>query len=260
MTVLVLVLPLAAGCGGGGGGTTGSTSSTPSRTPADFDFGNNGPLRASAFGDSITRGLLDEGIVTSNNYPNLLQSMLRGLDPGWRVVNRGVAGERTVEGVRRFPSVLANDQPGFGLVMEGTNDATREDDPAFIVANLERIVDQAIANRTVPLLATIPPNFRNDPTAQAIINAANAMIRTVARTRGIVLAEIFNGMNDRSLFGSPERGIEDPLHPNERGYAVMAGIWFAALQQAIPAPTTVTASRARAVAAPTPPAKDGKRR
>ena len=41
------------------------------------------------------------------------------------------------------------------------------------------------------------------------------------------LAEIFDGMNDRSLFGqSPDR---DPLHPNDQGYRVMANIWFSAL-------------------------------
>lgn len=42
------------------------------------------------------------------------------------------------------------------------------------------------------------------------------MIRTLARTRSVVLAAIFDGMNDPNLLGVPEADL-DPLHPNERG-------------------------------------------
>ena len=58
------------------------------------------------------------------------------------------------------------------------------------------------------------------------------MIRALAQAQSIALAEIFNGMNDRSLFGqAPDR---DPLHPNEQGYQVMAGIWFGVLTHVAP--------------------------
>jgi lysophospholipase L1-like esterase len=246
---------LVVGCGGGGGGkTTGSSADSPARTPSNFDFGANDPLRVTAFGDSITLGVLGDRpngstVTTSNNYPNNLQLSLRGLDPGWRVINRGLAGELAREGRGRLPGVLARDRPGFVLIMEGTNDANAGEDPAFIVASLEAMVDQAKANRSIPVLGTIPPNFRRPSFPQDIINTANGMIRSSARARGVVLAEIFNGMNDRSLFGSPELGIEDPLHPNERGYVRMASIWFAAMQQAIPAPPPP--------AAPPPPPPGG---
>lgn len=241
-------LALAIAAGGCGGNKMTGPSGTAA-TPANFDFGSNDSRRVTAFGDSITLGVLEERtrssvlrmpraitakLLTDNNYPNLLEAMLRGLDPAWRVINRGAGGERTPAGLKRFPGVLAADHPGFVLIMEGTNDASEGDDPALIVANLEAMVTTAQANQTIPILGTIPPDFRNDPGAQAIIDQANAMIRTAARVRRIVLAEIFDGMNDRSLFGqAPDR---DPLHPNEQGYAVMAGIWFDAMQKAIPPP------------------------
>ena len=71
----------------------------------------------------------------------------------------------------------------------------------------------------------------------------NVHVRSIAASEDIVLAEIHDGMNDRSLFGqSPGR---DPLHPNDRGYAVMADIWAQAMTQAIPGGVTTALRRRR---------------
>jgi lysophospholipase L1-like esterase len=236
----ILLAPLLLdACGGGGNATGSSASSSSSSTGATFDFGNNDARRVSAFGDSITFGVLEQrlrdispSLVTSNNYPNILQSMLRGVDPAWQVVNRGVGGETSSQGVGRMPGVLAIDRPGFVLIMEGTNDATKDTSPSLIVTNLEAMVLQAKGNKSIPILATIPPNFRNDDNAKGIIDEANAQIRDLVRQQAITLAEIFNGMNKRELWGqAPDR---DPLHPNEQGYQVMAGLWFDAMKRAAP--------------------------
>ena len=169
---------------------------------------------------------------TANNYPSVLQGLLQRLDPAWRVINRGRGGEVVQDGASRISDVLRSDRPGFILIMEGTNNASRCDDPAFIAGRLQTMVQRAKANRTVPLLGTIPQNFRNDPCARDVIDGANGLIRGLASAEGIVLADIFNGMNDRNLFALAP---EDPFHPNEQGYRVMANIWLNALRQAIPA-------------------------
>ena len=238
---------LAAGCGGGGGGGSSSTSSS-SQTPADFDFGPNNPRKVTAFGDSITQGFLelrrrDLALTTSNNYPALLQGQLRSLEPGWVVVNRGRGGEESGEGSRRIGTVLAIDKPGFVLIMEGTNDATDCLDANVVANNLRGMVQIAKANQSIPIIGTVPPDFRNDPCAQDVVNQVNFHVRSIASSEGIVLAPVFEGMNDRSLFGlSPSR---DPLHPNERGYAVLADIWFQAMLQAIPGGVTTALRRRR---------------
>jgi lysophospholipase L1-like esterase len=266
--LLALGLVLAAGCGGGrAASTTTPTTETNPRTPADFDFGANSPRRATAFGDSITLGEIGSPSlrtrtaprVTRSNYPNGLQSMLRGLDPTWRVVNRGVGGETTEEGRRRLPGVLNADKPGFVLIMEGTNDASLDVDPDTIVANLGAMLDRVQANHSIPILATIPPNFRNAPGPRDVVQRANDRIRTLARDRNVVLAEIFEGMNDRSLFSTPSEGVTDPLHPNERGYSVMAGIWFEAIQKAVPVPAPPTVPPSGIAAPPAPMAQTRRR-
>jgi len=222
-----------------------SDSTGPTRT-AQVDFGSNNPRTVSAFGDSITFGTLEErkrglglALDTVNNYPNDLQKLLQQLDPAWRVINRGIGGEDVQTGATRIGSVLSADHPGFILIMEGTNNASRCDDPSFIVNDLRSMVETAKANKTIPILGTIPPNFRSPTCTQDVIDQTNVMIRSLAAAEGIQLAEIFDGMNNRSLFGqSPDR---DPLHPNDQGYAVMAGIWYNALLRAIPGGGTAVA-------------------
>lgn len=227
------LLITAAGCGGG----SKSSSTASSQASADFDFGANSSRKATAFGDSVTFGFLDQKrrdfrLTTSNNYPNILQGQLRSLDPAWRVVNRGVGGELSGQGAARFGSILRIDQPGFVLIMEGTNDATQCIDSRAVINNLASMVRTAQANKTIPILGTIPPSFRNDPCADDVIAETNASIHSLAASSNVVVAEIFDGMNQRDLFGiSPDR---DPIHPNEQGYRVMANIWFQAMMQAAP--------------------------
>jgi acyl-CoA thioesterase-1 len=245
---LSLALLAVAGCGGGSSSSTTASSS--------IDFGQNNPLKVTAFGDSITQGVLelqrrDLGLSTSNNYPAVLQGKLKALNPAWAVVNRGVGGEETRGGAARLPGVLALDHSGFVLIMEGANDATDCLDASSIAANLRGMVQIAKANKTVPIIGTVPPNFRNDPCARDVVNQVNVEVRNIASSENIVLAEIFEGMNDRSLFGqSPSR---DPLHPNDRGYAVMADIWFQAMLKAVPSAPPAPAPSAPPATAPSVP-------
>jgi lysophospholipase L1-like esterase len=232
----------AAGCGGS------SSSTTSSSSQSQADFGNNNPMKVTAFGDSITRGFLelrrrDLNLVTSNNYPTILQGKLKSLDPAWTVANRGVGGETTAEGANRIGSTLAIDKPGFVLIMEGTNDASRCGNASVTAGNLIRMAQAALANKSIPIVGTIPPNFRNHNCADFFINDVNNQIHSAAAASNIVVAEIFNGMNDRSLFGlAPNR---DPLHPNEAGYARMADIWLQAMMQAFPGGATAALRRRR---------------
>ncbi|MCG6893962.1 MAG: GDSL-type esterase/lipase family protein, partial [Desulfobacteraceae bacterium] len=70
------------------------------------------------FGDSITYGIGGGG----ETYPRFLSDFLAGNGKSPAVTNRGIAGEDTASGLRRFQSVLNADNPKYVCILEGTND------------------------------------------------------------------------------------------------------------------------------------------
>ena len=142
-----------------------------------------------------------------------------------------------------FGSTLNIDKPGFVLIMEGTNDASRCRNATVMANNLRGMVQIAKANKSIPIIGTIPPNFRSHDCPDFFLADVNNQIHAFAQAENVTVAEIHDGMNDRSLFGvTPDR---DPLHPNEQGYAVMADIWFQAVVQATPGGATAALRRRR---------------
>jgi lysophospholipase L1-like esterase len=190
-------------------------------------FGGNNPNLAVAVGDSITLGTLADG-QAAQPYPLVLQSLLASTQPGFVVANRGVGGETTAAGLARLPEVLAEDRPGFVLIMEGTNDATHGVSPDVIVANLRAMIQLVKAHFAVPILAMIIPNHRSFAgEAKAIIGEVNARLPGVAAAEGVRLVNTFGPMNNHGLYGS------DDLHPTQQGYQVLAAAWRPGVAAAI---------------------------
>lgn len=204
------------------------------------DFGVNDPRRVVTFGDSITEGFLGDGSgrVSDRPYAAVLQTLLSPRQPGVVVVNAGHSGEATDGGVARMPFVLAGEQPGFVLIMEGTNDATLQAaqgrfDPGAIAANLRTLVQLVKANGSIPILGAIPPNFRPSGVrfadgARSIIAAVNAMLPSVAAQEGIRFVDTFGALNNPALYGPP-----DLLHPNQQGYDTLGAAWQPAVNAAL---------------------------
>jgi acyl-CoA thioesterase-1 len=110
-----------------------------------------------AFGDSLTAGF---GAEPGNSYPDFLQKELDRAGIGWRVVNAGVSGDTTTDGVNRLSEVLGY-KPGVVILEFGGNDGLRGLPLETTRANLEQmVVGMRTAGITVILAGmTLPPNY-----------------------------------------------------------------------------------------------------
>ena len=115
-----------------------------------------------AFGNSLTEGKLADGSVDAlNAYPARLQQMLfeHYSTQQFAVLNRGLGGETSAQGVVRLPGVLAQDQAEVLLLDEGINDLLKlgADATTAIVSNLRQMIHQASGRRMTVFVATLAP-------------------------------------------------------------------------------------------------------
>jgi acyl-CoA thioesterase-1 len=113
-----------------------------------------------AFGDSLTAGY---GADTGDSYPDYLQKDLDAQGYHYQVINQGVSGNTTKDGVDRLPDVLAL-KPALVIVAFGGNDGLRGLPITSTRTNLDQIVSTLQKSGTKVVLGgiTLPPNYGAD--------------------------------------------------------------------------------------------------
>ncbi|WP_457577128.1 SGNH/GDSL hydrolase family protein [Desulfomarina sp.] len=169
-----------------------------------------------AFGDSITAGHSSR----SGGYPPKLNSLLNENNKPSIVINKGVSGEKTPEGVGRIGGVLAGTPANLILIMEGTNDIRGGLSVETTRHNLESMINQSKAAGVTPILATLTPSDRNG-SATVIPNYWNPMIKSLASSTSIPLADQY-----AAILPTWSSSNADGLHPNDTGYWTVARTWY----------------------------------
>jgi len=158
-------------------------------------------------------------------------------------VNRGISGQITGEMLGRMMADVINLRPAEVLVLGGTNDIARGVSVATIKNNLTMIADLADDYQIRPLFASILPvsdyhknvNPRFEMTRQrppATIVALNAWLRQFCNQRGFGYVDYYSAMVDSAGFLQADLA-DDGLHPNAKGYRVMAPIALNAIDHAL---------------------------
>jgi acyl-CoA thioesterase-1 len=113
-----------------------------------------------AFGDSLTAGY---GTDAGNSYPDFLERDLNAKGFPYHVVNAGISGNTTKDGVERMDEVLAL-KPGLVIVAFGGNDGLRGLPIESTRKNLDQIVStlQRAGIKIVLGGITLPPNYGAD--------------------------------------------------------------------------------------------------
>ena len=101
-----------------------------------------------AFGDSLTFGT---GATLTESYPAILERLV-----GRRVVNSGVPGEVTGEGLSRLPEVLEREKPALLILCHGGNDLLRRLDQQQTANNLRAMIRLARERGVAVVIIAVP--------------------------------------------------------------------------------------------------------
>jgi lysophospholipase L1-like esterase len=197
--------------------------------PLRLKIGSNRPAVYMGFGDSITSG---EGSGDGAGYRNrLLGKLSRHFNDGV-MVDQGVPGTQTDYGASRISASLGSVRPAYTLILYGTNDfniaSCRAQFPCHVVDNLRLMVRRCKNAHSLPVLGTIIPANpdRNIPERNHWVSNMNQLIRPMAQEEGALLADLEEKFLEA---GDLPSLFSDHVHPNDRGYEIMAATWFEAI-------------------------------
>ena len=168
-----------------------------------------------ALGDSLTAGL---GVDPEQSYPARLQRMIDARGFRYRVVNAGVSGDTSAQGLNRL-GVVREQRPRIVILALGANDGLRGLPVETTQHNLDAIITRLEGDGTRVLLAgmQMPPNYGPDYTAQ-FRELFGALSR---RYRLPLVPFLLEG-----VAANPDLNQADGVHPTAEGYELVArNVW-----------------------------------
>jgi acyl-CoA thioesterase-1 len=172
--------------------------------------GSSRPIQIVAFGDSLTAGF---NLPPSQAFPVQLAKALKAKGHEVEIVNAGVSGDTTADGLARLDWAIGNGTEAVILEL-GANDALRGLPPKMARANLEKIIARLRERNIDVLIAGMlaPKNWGAD-----YDTAFDAIYPELAAKHGLLLYPFFlDGVAMKS-----ELNLNDGLHPTGKGVAVI---------------------------------------
>lgn len=181
--------------------------------PAAAAATSNGDSRPviAAFGDSLSAGF---GLDPGQSFPDDLQRDLDAAGYTYRVVNLGVSGDTTTDGVERLPSVLAV-RPAVVILEFGGNDGLRGLPVSVAKANLEKMIQtiQSSGAKVVVAGMTLPRNYGPE-----YIHSFEQMYVSLANQYKLArIPFLLEGVG-----GNPNLMQPDGIHPTAQGAEIVA--------------------------------------
>jgi acyl-CoA thioesterase-1 len=154
-----------------------------------------------AFGDSLVEG---RGATPGNDFVSVLGKRLRV-----RIINAGRSGDTTRTALERLDRDVLSRNPKVVIVLLGGNDFLRRVPVEETFTHLQTIVEKIRGRGAAVVLVGVSVGLLSDPYADEY----DALARRAAA--GLV-PDILDG-----IIGNRER-TSDSIHPNDRGYLIMA--------------------------------------
>ncbi len=164
-----------------------------------------------AFGDSLTYGY---GTTLTKSYPSLLSSLT-----GLKVINAGVNGETSQEGVARLPRLLEDPSIKLMILCFGGNDILQKRSMSSLKKNLKTMIQMAKEKNIQVLLISVPNISLFGLSALALYEEVSDEEK-VPLISGILA----------NILGNPTLK-SDQIHPNALGYKIMAEKIYESLKE-----------------------------
>jgi acyl-CoA thioesterase-1 len=178
--------------------------------PARPDPADSRPVIV-CFGDSLSAGY---GLPAGSSYPDVLQRLIDKAGYHYRVVNLGVSGDTTTNGVERVPAVTALN-PAIVVLEFGGNDGLRGLPVESSEQNLRLMVEALQKSGAKVVLAgmSLPLNY-----GQEYIRSFEKIFVDVANRYKLVrIPFLLEGVG-----GHPDLIQQDGIHPTEQGTRMVA--------------------------------------
>ncbi|NEX20402.1 arylesterase [Thiorhodococcus mannitoliphagus] len=154
-----------------------------------------------AFGDSLTQGV---GVNPPDSYPSVLERL-----SGRRVINAGVSGEETEDGLPRLRDLLARTTPDLLLLLEGGNDILRNRDLKATKRNLAAMIELAEEQGVEVVLIGVPE--------KRLFSTTAPLYKELAEEYDLVFEDdLVAQLMRQGAYKS------DAIHFNQEGYRLMA--------------------------------------
>ena len=163
-----------------------------------------------AFGDSLTYGT---GTSRNKAYPAVLERLINH-----RVINAGVPGEISKNGLARLPGLLEKHHPRLIIICHGGNDILRKLDLAKTRNNIQQMINLARQNNSEVMLIGVPEFGLFLNTVPMYLALADENHVPIAKN---ILGDIIGNNSLKS----------DHIHPNTQGYQLLAENINGVLQQ-----------------------------
>lgn len=204
-------------------------------------------------GDSITdvgRSREDDTNV-GRGYPHLIKAAYNLSDPRkYEFINRGIAGNKSVDIYARIRSDIINLAPDFMSILFGVNDVSHEifrrngveaEKYEMIYSMLIEEVTKALPHIKIlimepfllPASATVGKlDDGRDiyPLYRAEVEKRAAVAKRVADKYSIDFLPLQNLFDTAALETAPEYWLHDGVHPSEAGHALIAAEWTKAFK------------------------------
>jgi len=154
-----------------------------------------------AFGDSLTFGI---GSKNGNTYPKYLTD-----SSGYKVINSGISGETTSQGLKRFQAILDKHSPELVILLEGGNDILRNQAANKIKQNLAEMIEIALQDHIAVILIGVPE--------KKLFSDSASFYSELAEQYNLVFSDnLLSDLLKTSKYKS------DPIHLNSAGYEKLA--------------------------------------